>query len=280
MQGLPAHDYPQAIIACDSLAVGAAMRIPGISAVAIAAEALTDVPDLAIDLPCVIGVPDLLESIKEGDILIVDGYKGVVHIDPDPQVLIHYQQAEEQRHAREKVFITSEHIPAQTQSGETVYVYARMADDTKLAAALDNGADGLLVNLRGKSEDLSALCSRILQEVAGKPVTFEVDLHFEEILRSAMLYCTPLQVTLVSDNPELLIAQVESVLDGIALEALQMDLEAPRVNVSPEETPRTVDALEEIEELFRAGVRMIAVEPEFVSDAKFAIRSVSLEDAE
>jgi len=280
MQGLPAKDYPEAIIACDSLAIGAVMRIPGISAVAIAAEALTDVPELAADVPCVIGVPDLLQSIKEGDILIVDGYKGIVHIDPDPQVLIHYQQAEEQRHTREKVFITSEHIPAQTQTGETVFVYAWATDDSQLAAALDNGADGLLVDLKGNSGDLNALCSRILREIAGKPVTFVVDYHFEEILRAAMLYCTPLQVTLVSDNPELLAAQVEGVLDRIALEALQMDLEVPRVNVCPDETPRMVVALGEIEELVRSGVRMIAVEPESVPDAKFAIRSVSMEDAE
>lgn len=280
MQGLPARDYPEAAIACDSLAVGSAMRIPGINAVAIAAEAPTDVPGLPSDVPCVIGVADLLQSIKEGDILIVDGYKGVVHIDPDPQTLIHYQQTEEQQHTRGKVFITSEHIPAQTQTGETVLVYARMTDDSSLETALDRGADGLLVDMRGRDDDLSSLSSRVLREVAGKPVTFVVDFHIEEILRAAMLYCTPLQVTLVSENPEMLIAQVDSALDKITLEALQMDLEAPQVNVAPEQTPVGVDAVEEIENVVRSGARMIAVEPGSVPDAKFAIRSVNLEDAD
>lgn len=280
MQGLPARDYPEAIIACDSLPVGAVIRIPGITAVAIVAEALADVPEFASDVPCVIGVPELLESIKEGDILIVDGYKGVVHIDPEPQVLTHYQQTEEQRHTREKVFITSEHIPARTQTGETVYVYAKMADDRKLDLALDNGADGLLFDLRGRDEDLSTLCSRILREAAGKPVTFFVDLHLEEILRAAMVYCTPLQVTLISDNTELLTAQVETTLDRITLEALQLDLEAPQVNIGPDHAPLAIDSLDGIEELLRSGAKMIAVEPESVPDAKFAIRSAALEDDE
>lgn len=279
-QGLRCEDYPDVIIACDSLAIGTVMRIPGINTIAIAAEALSDVPELATDMPCVIGLPGLLESIKEGDILIVDGYKGLVHIDPEPQILTHYQQVDEQRHTREKVFITSEHIPAQTPTGETVYVYARMTDDRQLGSALDNGADGLLVDLRGNEANLEALCSRVLREVGGKPVTFTVDLHFEEILRAAMLYCTPGQVTLISENPELLSAQVDSVMDKITLEALQRDLEPPRVNIGPDEPLLEVDALTAIEDLIRSGAKAIAVDPGLVADAKFAIRSVSLEDAE
>ena len=279
-QGLPTEDYPEAVIACENLPLGVTMRIPGVNTVAIVAEAHADVPELPTQVPCVIGVPDLLQSIREDDLLIVDGYKGLVHIDPDPDILIHYQQAESQRHLREKVFITSEHIPARTQSGETILVYAKLDDDEQLDLALGNGADGLSVDMRNRDGDLSALCSRILREVAGKPVTFVVDVHLEEILRAAMMYCTPLQVTLVSDTPELLAAQVDSALDRIILEALQLDMEAPQVNICPEDTPKAVDSVQDIQDLVRAGVRMIAVAPELVPEAKLAIRSIGLEDAE
>lgn len=279
MKGLPAKDYPEAVVACDSLAIGAATRVPGIQTVAIAAESPTDAPEISLEVPCVTGVSDLLISLKEGDILIVDGYRGVVHIDPDPQTLIHYQQAEEQKHTRSKVFITSEHIPARTQSGETVLVYAKMSGQGSLSAALDYGADGLLVDVRGRS-DIQDLSSRVLQEVAGKPVTFVVDLEFDEILRAAMLYCTPLQVTLVSGNPELLEAQVELAMDSITLEALQMDLEAPQVSLAADEMP-FVASTEDIESLVASGARAIVVEPDMVPEAKLAIRSVGLaEDAD
>lgn len=275
-QGMPPQDYPQAIIACDNLALGAAIRIPGISTIGIAAEAHSDVAGLPMEGPCVIGVSELLRSIGEGDILIVDGHRGVVYIDPEPRMLTHYQQAEEQRHTREKIFITSEHIPARTQSGETVHVYARIEGDRRLTEALENGADGLMVDVRG-DWDLWALGSHILREAAGKPVVFLVECGCEEILRAAMLYCTPWQVALVAEDLDALAARVESAIEGIAAEALQMDVDPPQVNVGPECVPAVIDAVDAIEEIVKGGARMIAVGPEIVAEAKYAIRSISLE---
>lgn len=309
--GLRPADYPEAVLACDTLALGATMRIPGINIIGIAAESDSDVPDLPVEAPCVIGVTDLLSSINEGDILIVDGYKGVVHIDPDPPTLIHYQQAEEHRHLREKVFISSEHIPARTQSGETVYVYARMSDESQLAAALSAGADGLVLDLRTNREDLGKLSDCVLREAAGKPVAFVVGLGCEQILRAVMEYCTPGQVTLVSENADMLASQVDAALDQIVLEALQLDVEAPQVNLGsfasagacdltngppivvecaddepdlPEVCEDTVvvigERIDAIEKMVDAGVRRIAVEPDTVSRVKYRIRLIGMEDEE
>lgn len=301
-------DYPEAIVACDSLAVGAITRIPGINTIGIAAESDTDVPGLEIEPPCVIGLPDLLKSISEGDILIVDGFRGEVHIDPDPHTIMHYQQAQERRNLREKVFITSEHIPASTQSGETVLVFARLLGAARLEEALDSGADGLLVDARGIG-DPGDVSGDILREAAGKPVVFVVDAHVAEVLRAAMAYCTPGQVALVSEDPALLASQVESAMDTIALEALKLDIEAPEVKIGgiaragacdPGELSLTVidasgcvidnlaqirkdtivvigDRLDRIEPLVKRGVRRVAVEPDFVQEAKYAIRSITSE---
>ena len=310
--GLRPSDYPEAILACDNLALGAVMRIPGINTIGIAAESDTDVGDLPVEVPCVIGVTGLLSSINEGDILIVDGYKGVVHIDPDPQMLVHYQQAQEHRHLRQKVFISSEHIPARTQTGETVYVYARMSDESQLAKALDAGADGLMLDLRGNTDDLSALSGRVLSEAAGKPVVFVLDFGCEEILRAVMAYCTPGQVTLVSENADLLASQVNAALDLIVLEALQLDVEAPQVNVgwiahadvcnTADCSPLVIDAtrgqpesftlpetgaepvaiigknIGAVEPLVRMGVRRVALEPDVISEAKYTILLIGAED--
>ena len=83
MRPLPVEDCPEAIIACDDLAVGASLRIPGVVTVGIAAES-GDTAGLTVEVPCVVGVPDLLKSISEGDLLVVDGNKGIVCVDPDP----------------------------------------------------------------------------------------------------------------------------------------------------------------------------------------------------
>jgi len=309
--GSSPSDYAEAVIACDSLAVGALTKIPGINTVGIAAESDTDAPDLAIEVACVIGVADLLTSISEGDILIVDGYKGVVHIDPDPQTLAHYQQAEERRRLRQKVFITSEHIPARTQSGETVAVYARLSGSSRLEESLSAGADGLLVDLRGSREDAGAISKRVLREAAGKPVMFVAESGCAEILRAVMAYCTAGQVMLVAEDADLLASHIEAAMDTIVLEALQLDIDAPSVNAGriahagaceptdpslvvieaadcdieglPRMREETIVAiggrLGSIEPLVSAGIRRVAVDPDRVAEAKYAIRSIGSEEA-
>lgn len=308
--GLPPADFPEAIIACDTIVLGFAIKIPGINSIGYAAESDADVPGLAIDIPCVIGATGLLESISEGDIIIVDGYKGLVHIDPDTDTLIHYQQAEEHHHLREKVFIASEHIPARTASGELVYVYALLSSEFELNAALDAGADGLVFDLRGRCDDLGAVSGQILREAAGKPVVIALEMGCEEVLRAAMVYCTPGQLTLVSEDADFLAVQVERALDHIVLEALQLDIDPPQAGLGRIVTlrehqedcsPFVIDArdaqesftiakcgeepivvVNEVahvsEAIADAIVRRIAVAPGRVTEAKLAIRSIGLEE--
>ncbi len=299
-KGTASADYPEAILACDTLQFGATVRIPGINLIGIAAESPADM-ELELNIPCVIGVVGLLQSVSEGDILIVDGNKGRLHIDPDPSTLIHYQHAEEQRNLREKVFISSEHIPARTQTGEVVYVYAIVANQSQLTEALNSGADGILVDFRNVDTDPDALAAAVLREVAGKPISFVIEYGCEDVLRAAMTYCTPGQLTLSAPNPDLLASQVEYALDRIVLEALQLDIDPPKVELGSycaaadvQEHAAVVDCREGlcsvdpdepvvviigeqmglIENVVRAGVRRIAVDRRFVAEAKQGILTI------
>ncbi|MGI6295309.1 MAG: hypothetical protein ACOX3G_04410 [Armatimonadota bacterium] len=300
-KGTAPADYPEAILACDTLQFGATVRIPGITLVGIVAESPADV-EYGLNIPCVVGAVGLLQSVNEGDILIVDGNKGRVHIDPDPSTLIHYQHAEEQRNLREKVFISSEHIPARTQTGEVIYVYAVVANQSQLIEALNSGADGIFVDLRSVDADPEALAATVLREVAGKPVYFVVEYGCEEVLRAAMTYCTPSQLTLVSTNPDLLSSQVDYALDRIVLEALQLDIDPPEVELGSyrdagdeaQNRDRVVDCRDGlcsvdpnepvvaivgeqmglIDSVIRAGARRIAVDRRFVGRAKQEILTI------
>lgn len=294
-KGVAPADHPEAVLACDTLQFGTTVRIPGINLVGIAAESPADM-EFDLNIPCVIGAIGLLHSVSEGDILIVDGNKGRIHIDPDPSTLIHYQHAEEQRNLREKVFISSEHIPARTQSGEIIYVYAVVANQSQLTEALDSGADGVLIDFRNVDSDPDGLTNTALRGVAGKPVIFVLDYGCEDVLRAAMTYCTPGQLTLASANPDLLASQVEYALDRIVLEALQLDIDPPEVElgsycvagedvqgsaavvdcrqgvcpVDPDEPVVVIieGQTEFIEDVVRAGARRIAVDRRFVVRAK------------
>lgn len=231
-RGLPPADYPEAVVACENAVMALAMKLPGVSTVGIAAQSDQDVQQAEFDVPCVIGLPDLLTCISEGDILIVDGNKGVVHIDPDPPTLIHYQQIEDRLESREKLFIAFEHIPARTQNQETVYVYAHVASEQEAADALDEGADGLIVETSGTDTPIGDYCSNVLRAVAGKPVAFVVDLASEEIPRAAMRLAVPNQVTVLFPPADFVsrMAEMRAALKSLAAEAFSADLVPPALN--------------------------------------------------
>jgi hypothetical protein len=171
------------------------MKIPGINTIGIAAQTDMDVPGLDVDIPCVIGLPGLLDAVGQGNLMIIDGNKGVVHIDPDPHIIIHYQQIEEDLQSRSKVFIASEHIPVRTQAGETVYVYAYITNEGEVEQALDEGADGLLVDLRGSEADVTEFYKALMRAAPGKPIVFAVDSPCKALMEAAAGYAAPGQVT-------------------------------------------------------------------------------------
>lgn len=230
---LPASDYPEAVIACDTLVMGLSIRIPGVNTIGIAAESDQAVPGLEPEVPCVVGLPNLIKSISDGDILIVDGNKGVVYVDPDLETLVRYQEIEERAASGSTVYIAAEHLPAKTPDGDTVSVHAYVTDETGLAAALDQGADGVIVDVGSWEMKPMDAFGTVLRVAAGKPVSFAVENAVEEALRAAMLFAVPHQVTLffraeVFDD---LAPETDDLLELLTADALINDLDPPHVGL-------------------------------------------------
>ena len=320
--GLLRQDYPEAVIVSDNLEMGLSARIPGINIIGVASESYEDMLDQQIAIPCVIGLPGLLESVNEGNIIIVDGNKGVVHIDPDPQTLIHYQELEERKISSHRIFVSSEHIPARTQTGHTVNVYAYITDESEVDGAMETGADGLIVDLRDFLGDPTQYCESILRTAAGLPIFFIMDLYVEEALRTAMWLGVSGQITLalspvsfdirvneiepmliaMDNDPEATSINIGTILEGdfqsedIKAYPLLIDLrDSPllsepdleqQVNLWSGDMDDVLlvlilgDQISALEPLVNAGARCVAVAPNLISEAKYAIRSVGLEDVD
>jgi len=194
-KGLTRVDFPEVVVACDNVVMGVSLKIPGVNTIGIAAQGDMDVPGLDVDVPCVIDLPGLLEAVEQSEFVIVDGNKGVVYIDPDPHTLIHYQHIEEDLQARSKVFIASEHIPARTQTGEMVNVYAHIKNEGQVEQALEEGADGLLVDLRGTQADAAGFYRALMRAAPGKPLVFAVDFPCGVLVEAVSGNAAPGQVT-------------------------------------------------------------------------------------
>lgn len=232
-KGLDPVDFPEAVVACDNLAFGGSFRVPGVRTIGIAVQSGGDSPGLEVDMPCVVEVENLLKSISDGDIMIIDGDKGIVHIDPDPPTLIHYQHILEKRVAPPRIFITSEHLPAKMQSGEVVNVYACVSNQAELTLALDAGADGFLVDVRGSEFEFGRLYPELLSMATGKPAAFAAEFAPRDLLHAAMRHAAPWQVTLLlsQDNVEESFNAAVAELEAVTTEAFLDDLQPPQIGM-------------------------------------------------
>lgn len=50
----------------------------------------------SLNIPSVVGTKTALGDIENGDVLVVDGYSGIVHINPTPELIEEYEKKQEQ----------------------------------------------------------------------------------------------------------------------------------------------------------------------------------------
>jgi phosphoenolpyruvate-protein kinase (PTS system EI component) len=229
---LPPQDYPEVIAVCDTLATGLATRLPGVNTIGIAAES-DAVPDGAGDpgMPCVVGLKGLLDAVSNTDILIIDGDKGRVELDPDPKTLVAYQHRDDARIRGRSLFIEARHLPARTQTGETVLVYARASCEQELALAVDSGADGLVA---APFEPYGRACyDTILRIALGKPTAILSGTADKDLLRSAARMASANQVTVLfpASHYATLSRRMADSVAHVAEELLAEDLDIPDVAV-------------------------------------------------
>ena len=97
----------------------------------------------SLGLPAIVGVPDVTTLVKQGDLLVVDGVTGGLHIQPDDQLLGHFQSRLRQfRSFRTQLLQSSVH-PAQTRDGHRVLLKANIELHGDAQKAVQVGADGI-----------------------------------------------------------------------------------------------------------------------------------------
>ncbi len=264
---LPPREHPDAVVASDTLALGMSLKLPGINTVGIAIESPDELPGLEPKVPCVIGCTDLIRSISEGDVLIVDGDEGVVYIDPDLETILRYQEMEERAIHEHVVYIAAEHLPARTPEGEIVNVLGIVHDEASLAIALSQGADGVLTDIA----DLSVTPSALLRVAAGKPIVILAEAASEELARAIEEFSVPGQVTVLGavDGPEPRKSHQWPVFAATAEPGTQHDGEGVIVMLGSN--------VDDIISLIEQGARAVAVSPKLVSVAKNTIRAMAEE---
>lgn len=97
----------------------------------------------SIEVPAAVGVGKVLDKVRAGDVVIVDGSNGVVIINPDGPTLAEYSKREETYRACKNQLLTLQDMPAETKDGTRIRLWANIDLPGEASCALANGAEGI-----------------------------------------------------------------------------------------------------------------------------------------
>jgi phosphotransferase system, enzyme I, PtsP len=135
----------------------------------------------AFEIPTVVGVEHLMESVGEGDHLVLDGNSGLVYVNPSSEIEKDYQSLTKRYEAFKRELMEADHEPGGTRDGHRVMMLANIALLADVHLALRYGAEGIGL-LRSEFSFLTyedfpdenqqlELYNRMLKEVGKRPVT-------------------------------------------------------------------------------------------------------------
>ena len=135
----------------------------------------------SFEIPSIVGVDELMEKVHQGDLLIVDGNAGSVHINPNAEVIREYDRLDRDYAELNRELGELRDLPAQTTDAHRVALYANVGLLSDVAFAHFHGAQGIglyrteipFLSHRDfpSEEEQFALYKRVVEGMMNKPVT-------------------------------------------------------------------------------------------------------------
>src|SRR6202035_5117337 len=97
----------------------------------------------SFEIPTVVGVEHLMESVVAADTLVVDGNSGIVYVHPTPEVEKDYVALPRRHENFKRELMEDSDQPAATRDGHRVRMFANIALYNDVPLALQYGAEGI-----------------------------------------------------------------------------------------------------------------------------------------
>lgn len=147
----------------------------------------------SMQIPAVVGVEDLESSIQDGQLIVIDGLRGKVILDPDDKELSEYTELKDQFETYQANTIKHCHYPGETKDGYRINVLSNIELFEEVAAVIDNGGEGIglfrteysLISKQGRAleEELYEEYRDLASIMAPAPVTIRTfDLGGDKIV--------------------------------------------------------------------------------------------------
>src|SRR5206468_2222146 len=97
----------------------------------------------SLAIPALVGLHHAFQTINEGELIIVDGERGLLVVNPDSLVLAEYRERQAELRAERQRLKRLKKTPATTQDGTPIELFANIELPQDMAEVLEAGADGV-----------------------------------------------------------------------------------------------------------------------------------------
>jgi phosphotransferase system enzyme I (PtsI) len=97
----------------------------------------------SLDIPAVVGLHNASTTLNTGDRVLLDGYNGLLFINPSDQTLWEYGQLEIRKDQVEKELSTIREVPAATKDGRRIILSANIELPEEVEMLKTSGAEGI-----------------------------------------------------------------------------------------------------------------------------------------
>ncbi|KOP81890.1 phosphoenolpyruvate-protein phosphotransferase [Bacillus sp. FJAT-21945] len=134
----------------------------------------------SLEIPAVVGTKESTKVIQNGDLLIVDGLKGLVHINPTPEAVVEYEKELRNHEIQKTEWAKLIHEKSFTADQSFVELAANIGTPNDLEGVINNGGEGIGLyrteflymgrsQLPTEEEQFESYKS-VLEGMSGKPV--------------------------------------------------------------------------------------------------------------
>ncbi|MEE8204284.1 MAG: phosphoenolpyruvate--protein phosphotransferase, partial [Alphaproteobacteria bacterium] len=156
-------------------------RVAGFATALGGVQGHTAIMARSLGLPAVIGIPGLVEKVRTGDNVVIDGGAGRVVVNPTPATLTHYEARRAELERQQRRLAGLRDLPAVTRDGIEIALKANLELPGEIEGAINAGASGvgllrtefMYMNREeppSEDEQFAAL-REIVEGMEGRPVT-------------------------------------------------------------------------------------------------------------
>ncbi|MCC5428526.1 phosphoenolpyruvate--protein phosphotransferase [Clostridium botulinum] len=96
-----------------------------------------------LEIPAIVGMKDITESVKNGDVVIVDGIEGIVIINPDKETIEKYEESKRTFLKEKEELKKLINVETITGAGKRVEVCGNIGKPQDVHQVLENGGEGV-----------------------------------------------------------------------------------------------------------------------------------------